>query len=55
MKRAILYGLTGGVLIALLKVLKYKHFVRAYPTEIYGGLVAPAIERVSDKVGDGRV
>jgi DNA-binding CsgD family transcriptional regulator len=39
-KRAILYGLAGGVLIALLKVLEYKHFVRAYPTEIYGGLVA---------------
>ncbi|HEX7180928.1 MAG TPA: LuxR C-terminal-related transcriptional regulator [Thermoanaerobaculia bacterium] len=40
MKRVILYGLAGGLLIALLKVLEYKHFVRAYPTEIYGGLVA---------------
>jgi DNA-binding CsgD family transcriptional regulator len=40
MKRAIVYGLAGGVLIALLKVLEYQHFVRAYPTEIYGGLVA---------------
>ncbi len=40
MKRAILYGLAGGLLIALLKLLEYKHFVRAYPTEIYGGLVA---------------
>jgi NarL family two-component system response regulator LiaR len=39
-RRVILYGLVGGVLIALLKVLEYKHFVRAYPTEIYGGLVA---------------
>jgi two-component system, NarL family, response regulator LiaR len=39
-KRAIFYGLAGGVLIALLKVLEYQHFVRAYPTEIYGGLVA---------------
>jgi DNA-binding CsgD family transcriptional regulator len=39
-RRAILYGLAGGILIALLKVLEYKHFVRAYPTEIYGGLVA---------------
>jgi len=28
------------VLIALLKLIEYKHFVRAYPTEIYGGLVA---------------
>ena len=40
MKRVILYGLAGGVLIALLKILEYQHFVRAYPTEIYGGLVA---------------
>ncbi len=40
MKRVILYGLAGGVLLALLKLLEYKHFVRAYPTEIYGGLVA---------------
>lgn len=40
MKRVIFYGLIGGVLIALLKVLEYQHFVRAYPTEVYGGLVA---------------
>lgn len=40
MRRVILYGLVGGVLVVLLKVLEYKHFVRAYPTEIYGGLVA---------------
>lgn len=43
MKRAtgyVGYGLAGGVLLALLKVLEYKHFVHAYPTEIYGGLVA---------------
>src|SRR5688572_33239883 len=40
MKRAILYGLAGGVGIALLKFIEYQHFVRAYPAEIYGGLVA---------------
>lgn len=40
MKRLIVYGLAGGFLIAVLKVLEYKHFVRAYPSEIYGGLVA---------------
>jgi hypothetical protein len=39
-KRVLLYGLLGGVLLALLKLLEYKHFVHAYPTEIYGGLVA---------------
>lgn len=40
MKRIILYGLAGGVLLALLKVLEYQYVVRAYPGEIYGGLVA---------------
>src|SRR5881275_1211284 len=39
-KRVLLYGGVGGVLIALLKVIEYKHFVREYPSEIYGGLVA---------------
>jgi DNA-binding CsgD family transcriptional regulator len=40
MKRVLLYGGIGGVLITLLKLIEYKHFIRAYPTEIYGGLVA---------------
>ena len=40
MRRAILYGLLGGALIALLKLIEYKHFVHAYPGEVYGGLVA---------------
>jgi DNA-binding CsgD family transcriptional regulator len=39
-RRVIFYGLIGGVLLALLKLIEYKHFVHAYPSEIYGGLVA---------------
>jgi NarL family two-component system response regulator LiaR len=39
-KQVALYGAIGGVLIALLKVIEYKHFVREYPSEMYGGLVA---------------
>ena len=39
-RQVLLYGLLGGVLIALLKLLEYQHFVHAYPGEIYGGLVA---------------
>jgi len=39
-KRVILYGLAGGALLALLKFLEYRYFVRAYTSEIYGGLVA---------------
>jgi NarL family two-component system response regulator LiaR len=40
MRRTLLYGLAGGVLLVLLKVLEYQYFVRAYPEEVYGGLVA---------------
>ena len=39
-KQVVLYGAVGGVLIALLKFIEYKHFIREYPSEIYGGLVA---------------
>ena len=40
LKPVLLYGLIGGALIAVLKFIEYQHFVRAYPTELYGGLVA---------------
>ena len=41
MKRElVLYGLVGGVLIAFLNFIEYKRFVREYPSELYGGLVA---------------
>ena len=39
-RQVALYGVVGGVLIALLKVVEYKHFIHEYPSEIYGGLVA---------------
>jgi len=39
-KRVLFYGLIGGILLALLKVIEYQYLVRAYPGEIYGGLVA---------------
>ncbi len=40
LKPVLLYGLAGGLLIAVLKFLEYQHFVRTYSTELYGGLVA---------------
>jgi len=41
MKRHIvLYGLAGGVLIALLKVIEYRFLVVEHSLEIYGGLIA---------------
>ena len=39
-RQLVLWGAAGGVLIALLKVIEYKHLVYEYPGEIYGGLVA---------------
>lgn len=39
-KQVALYGAIDGILIALLKLIEYKHFVREYPSEMYGGLVA---------------
>jgi two-component system, NarL family, response regulator LiaR len=39
-KQVLLYGIAGGVLIALLQLIEYKHFVHEYPGELYGGLVA---------------
>jgi DNA-binding CsgD family transcriptional regulator len=39
-RQVALYGAVGGVLIALLKFIEYKHFVREYPGDIYGGLIA---------------
>src|SRR5262245_22633435 len=41
MKRDILiYGLTGGVLIAALKLVEYRFLVVEHSFEIYGGLIA---------------
>lgn len=51
LKRVILYGLSGGVLIALLKLIEYQYFVRAYPSEVYGGLVALVFTAVGIYLG----
>lgn len=40
MKHVILYGVAGGALIVLLKLIEYQYFIRVYPTEVYGGLLA---------------
>ncbi len=40
MKRILLYGAIGGVLLALLQFIEFAYFIRAYPGEIYGGLIA---------------
>lgn len=39
-KTVLLYGLLGGVLIVVLKVVEYRYLVLAHSLEIYGGIVA---------------
>ncbi len=39
-KTVILYGLLGGILIAVLKIIEYRYLVLEHSLEIYGGLVA---------------
>ena len=51
MKRALLYGSIGGALIVVLKLIEYQHFVRAYPSEVYGGLLAVIFTAVGIYVG----
>jgi DNA-binding NarL/FixJ family response regulator len=51
LKRVLIYGLAGGVLITVLKFIEYQHFVHAYPTELYGGLVALIFTVVGIQLG----
>ena len=39
-KHILIYGLCGGVLIAVLKVVEYRFLVVEHSVEIYGGLIA---------------
>jgi two-component system, NarL family, response regulator LiaR len=39
-KTILLYGLLGGVLVAVLKLVEYRYLVLHHAIEIYGGLVA---------------
>ena len=39
-KTVLLYGLLGGLLIALLKLIEYRYLVLEHSLQIYGGLVA---------------
>ncbi len=39
-KTVLLYGLLGGVLITLLKLVEYRYLVIEHSLEIYGGIVA---------------
>jgi two-component system, NarL family, response regulator LiaR len=45
------YGIAGGVLIALLRLVEYQYFVHLYPREVYGGIVALLFTGVGIYVG----
>ena len=52
MKRHILiYGLVGGLLIVLLKVMEYRFLVIEHSFEIYGGLVGLLFRRAGHLAG----
>jgi DNA-binding CsgD family transcriptional regulator len=39
-KLILIYGLVGGVLIAVLKMIEYRFLIESHSIEIYGGLIA---------------
>jgi two-component system, NarL family, response regulator LiaR len=51
MRRILFYAAAGGLLIAGLQFIEYQHFVRAYPGEVYGGLVAVIFTAVGAVLG----
>jgi DNA-binding CsgD family transcriptional regulator len=50
-KRVLLYAAVGGVLIAVLQFVEYQNFVRVFPGEVYGGLVAVIFTAVGAYLG----
>lgn len=40
MKTVLVYGILGGLLVALLRLIEYRYLVLSHSLEIYGGLVA---------------
>ena len=50
-KHVLLYGLLGGALIALLKLIEYRWLVVEYSVEIYGALVAAIFASVGVWLG----
>jgi len=50
-KHVLLYGLLGGVLIAVLKLIEFRYVVVEHSVEIYGGLVATLFTAVGIWLG----
>ena len=50
-KEILLYGVGGGLLIALLKVIEYRFLVVEHSLEIYGGVIALLFAAVGIRLG----
>ena len=50
-KEILLYGVGGGLLIALLKVIEYRFLVVEHSLELYGGLIALLFATVGIRLG----
>lgn len=50
-KHVLLYGLVGGVLVVLLRLIEYRYLVIEHSIEIYGGLVAAVFAGVGIWLG----
>ena len=50
-KHVLLYGLLGGVLVALLKLIEFRYLVVEHSVEIYGGLIAAVFAAVGIWLG----
>ena len=50
-KHVLLYGLFGGVIVAVLKLVEYRYLLIEHSVEIYGGLVAAIFSAVGIWLG----
>ena len=50
-KHVLLYGIAGGVLVVLLRLIEYRYLVIEHSIEIYGGLVAAVFAGVGIWLG----
>ena len=50
-KTVLLYGILGGLLVALLKVVEYRYLVLEHSLEIYGGIIAAIFSAVGIWLG----
>jgi DNA-binding CsgD family transcriptional regulator len=50
-KHVLLYGLIGGILVAVLRLIEYRYLVVEHSVEIYGGLIAGVFAAVGIWLG----